>query len=131
MAEPKSVFIPIDGSAPIPVEGTVNGNKVFPADGSAARTVQGTLVTPANKATYIGQYPWLNVYATAPTGATAGAPGAFTPAGAARPVNLAALQGGGVTASPATAWTSGQHVVLLDGSLANWTGSAWAAGAHA
>lgn len=131
MAEPKSVFIPTDGSVPVPIEGTVSGNKVTPVDGSATIPVPGTLVTPANKATYIGQFPWLNQNATAPTGATAGAPGAFTPAGAARPVNLAALQGGGVTASPATNWTSGQHVVLLDGSNANWNGTAWVAGIHA
>src|SRR5215471_7867574 len=34
------------------------------------------------------------------TGATAGSPGAFTPAGATLPANLAALTSGGITASP-------------------------------
>lgn len=63
-----------------------------------------------------------------PTGATAGAPGAFTPAGANLPDTLAALQAGSVTASPATAWTAGQYVVLGDSSHAHWTGTAWAAG---
>lgn len=61
------------------------------------------------------------------TGATAGAPGAFTPAGAEVPANLAALTG--ITASPATAWTAGQHVVLGDASQASWNGTAWVAGA--
>ena len=60
------------------------------------------------------------------TGATAGAPGSFTPAGATVPANLAAMTG--ITANPATAWTTGQHVVLGDASHAHWTGTAWAAG---
>lgn len=60
------------------------------------------------------------------TGATAGAPGAFTPAGAVTPANLAALST--VTASPATAWATGEHVVLGDASHAHWSGTAWAAG---
>lgn len=53
--------------------------------------------------------------------------GTFTPAGATPPANLAALAA--VTAAPATAWTTGQRIVLGDGTLAHWTGSAWAAGA--
>lgn len=63
------------------------------------------------------------------TGATAGTPGTFTPAGAVAPANLAAMVG--ITASPTSAWTTGQSVVLADGSNANWTSSAWAAGIHA
>lgn len=65
----------------------------------------------------------------AATGATAGAPGYFTPSGATTPANLAALTG--ITASPATAWTTGQYVITADLLAANWTGSAWAAGVHA
>jgi len=52
--------------------------------------------------------------------------GAFTPTGATPPRNLAALAG--VTATPATAWTAGQFVVLADGSKAHWNGTAWVAG---
>lgn len=63
---------------------------------------------------------------SAPTGATAGTPGAFTPSGSWVPANLAALAG--VTASPATAWTTGQRVVLGDGSTAHWSSTAWVAG---
>ena len=65
--------------------------------------------------------------AVAATGATAGTPGAFTPAGATVPANLAALQAAGVTASPGTAWTTGQSVNLGTGS-AHWDAAAWAAG---
>lgn len=64
---------------------------------------------------------------TAPTGATAGIPGAYTPSGRWTPLNLGDLTG--VTASPTTAWTAGQYVSLQDGSKAHWNGTAWAAGA--
>ena len=60
------------------------------------------------------------------TGATAGNPGSFTPGGAPLPANLAALSG--VTASPATAWTTGQHVVLGDAQHAFWNGTQWMIG---
>lgn len=63
------------------------------------------------------------------TGATAGTPGIFTPAGADSPASLSAMTG--ITASPSSAWTSGQYVLLDDASQAYWTGSAWAAGAAA
>jgi hypothetical protein len=61
--------------------------------------------------------------AVSATGATSGTPGAFTPAGAMTPSNLAGMTG--VTASPATAWVSGEHVVLGDASHAYWNGTAW------
>jgi hypothetical protein len=61
------------------------------------------------------------------TGATAGAPGSFTPSGAEAPANLAAMTG--ITATPATAWTTGQHVVLGDASQAHWNATAWVVGA--
>jgi hypothetical protein len=60
------------------------------------------------------------------TGATAGAPGSFTPAGAAAPANLAAMAG--ITAIPATAWTTGQHVILGDLSHCHWNATTWTAG---
>lgn len=67
--------------------------------------------------------PW----GAAATGATATTtPGTFTPSGASRPANLAAMSG--VTAAPTSAWTGGQHVVLRDGSSAYWNGTVWTAG---
>lgn len=60
------------------------------------------------------------------TGATAGIPGAFVPAGAFRPETVEDLDG--VTATPASAWTEGQGVMLQNGTFAHWTGTAWAAG---
>ncbi|MFI5863562.1 hypothetical protein [Streptomyces sp. NPDC051546] len=63
----------------------------------------------------------------AATGAVAGNPGSFTPSGATAPANLAALSS--VVASPTTAWTTGQRVILGDASLAHWSGTAWVAGA--
>jgi hypothetical protein len=71
--------------------------------------------------------PWsISSGAVAATGATAGSPGNFTPAGATRPANLAALTG--VTATPTTAWTAGQFVITGDQLGAHWSGTAWAAG---
>lgn len=60
------------------------------------------------------------------TGAIAGTPGSFTPAGATPPSNLGAMTG--ITATPATAWTVGQHVITADTQHCHWTGTAWAAG---
>lgn len=65
----------------------------------------------------------------AATGATAGTPGAFTPSGATSPQTLSDLAS--VTASPTTAWTSGQRVVLGNGTSAYWNGTAWVAGTAA
>jgi len=69
------------------------------------------------------------------TGATAGIPGSWTPPGSLPPVDVAHLQGNNpvaVTASPATAWTSGQFVqTRLAGAAgrATWTGTGWVGGA--
>jgi hypothetical protein len=59
-------------------------------------------------------------------GATAGTPGSFTPAGSVKPANLSQMAG--ITASPATAWTTGQHVLTSDGSKVSWNATAWVAG---
>ena len=59
------------------------------------------------------------------TVATAGIPGSFD-AGA--PSNFAALVSSGIVASPLTAWTVGQDVVLGDNSDAYWNSTAWVVG---
>jgi hypothetical protein len=61
------------------------------------------------------------------TGATAGTPGSFTPADSVAPANLAAMAS--VIATPSSAWTTGQNVVLGDASTAHWDGDSWEAGA--
>ena len=66
------------------------------------------------------------------TGATAGSPGTFTPAGCVTPANVAALTG--LTASPATAWTTGQYVQTATAGTAGrgyWNGTAWTQGTAA
>ena len=60
------------------------------------------------------------------TGATAGAPGYVTPAGANLPANLAGLTG--LVATPATAWSTGQYVITADRLGSHWSGTAWVAG---
>ena len=71
------------------------------------------------------------------TGATAGTPGSFTPANTKAPASVEALIAGNpnvVVASPTSAWTTGQYVQTRTagvGGRANWSGTAWVAGAHA
>jgi hypothetical protein len=72
--------------------------------------------------------PTVDLGAVAATGATAGAPGYFTPTGANVPANLAALSG--LTASPATTWAAGQYVITADLLANNWNGTTWVAGKH-
>jgi hypothetical protein len=66
----------------------------------------------------------------AAAGATSGNPGVFTPAGCVIPASLVALQGASpaVIAAPATAWVTGNHVVLGDAAHAHWDASAWVTG---
>jgi hypothetical protein len=61
------------------------------------------------------------------TTATAGTPGTYTPANSYGPANFTSMAG--LTASPTGTWTSGQYIVLGDGSLAHWNGTAWTTGA--
>ncbi|WP_028192290.1 hypothetical protein [Salinispora pacifica] len=60
------------------------------------------------------------------TGADAGSPGTYTPAGAMAPTDLATIAA--VIANPLSAWTTGQYVVLGDSSNAYWDGDSWEAG---
>jgi hypothetical protein len=77
------------------------------------------------------------LYLSPSTGATAGTPGTWTPANTKAPASVEALIAGSpnaVTASPGTAWTTGQYVQTRTagvGGRANWSGTAWVAGAHA
>jgi hypothetical protein len=61
------------------------------------------------------------------TSATAGTPGTYSPANSYGPANFTSMAG--LTASPTGTWTSGQYIVLGDGSLAHWNGTAWTTGA--
>lgn len=63
------------------------------------------------------------------TGATSGTPGTWTPMDSYAPSTLTELQASSITATPETAWTTGEYVVLGDGSRAHWNSTAWAAGA--
>ena len=67
-------------------------------------------------------------YGTAATGATAGIPGTWTPTDSYPPANFVDLVADDPTASPGTAWTTGQYVVLGDDTHAYWNGTAWAVG---
>jgi len=65
------------------------------------------------------------------TGATAGAPGSWTPGGSTPPANATDATSKSVTATPATAWTTGQYVQGSTAGTAgqmHWSGTAWVAG---
>lgn len=91
-----------------------------PLDANDHLHVQYTTVAPPE--------PGCDCLASGPaaTGATAGAPATLTPADSYPPETFAGISA--LTASPATAWTSGQYVVLGDGSKAYWNGTAWVVG---
>jgi hypothetical protein len=74
----------------------------------------------------IPQEPAVNRGIVAATGATAGMPGFFSPSGASVPANVAAMSG--LTATPSSAWTTGQYVITADMLGAHWSGSAWVVG---
>lgn len=63
---------------------------------------------------------------TPATSAVAGVPGNYLPANSYGPADLAAATG--LTASPTTAWTTGQRVLLRDGTYMHWNATAWVAG---
>jgi len=66
------------------------------------------------------------------TGATAGIPGAWTPAGSVPPDDVAELQASSIVASPQTGWTTGQYVQTATvgaAGRATWTGTDWVGGA--
>lgn len=68
------------------------------------------------------------------TGATSGTPGTWTPGGSDVPADVPALQGSGITASPNTAWATGEYVQTLTAGpsgQAYWDGTAWVAGTAA
>lgn len=62
------------------------------------------------------------------TSATAGSPATLTPANSYAPASIDDPELASLTASPTTAWTTGQYVVLRDGSYVHWSGTAWVAG---
>lgn len=97
-----------------PTDIWAEGTHVFLSDGSTA---------------YWDGTAWQEGIAPTPplaTGADAGVPGAFTPAGSSIPFDLAAMAP--VVANPLTLWTVGQNVVMGDTNPAHWDGAAWAAG---
>lgn len=68
---------------------------------------------------------YVTVQPAAATTAVAGTPGSWTPAGSYIPGTMPAT---GITASPTTAWTTGQYVAAKDGGEWYWTATAWAKG---
>ena len=91
-------------------------------------SIDASLSAPTVKGSWAAAASWTVPGQIVATGATAGLPGTFTPAGATPPANIAAMVG--IVASPATNWTVGQHVEMGNGLDCNWNGTAWVAGVH-
>jgi hypothetical protein len=89
-------------------------------------SIDASLAAPTVSGTWAAAGSWSVPGTIVASGATAGIPGSFTPAGATPPANLTAMSG--LTASPATAWTIGQHVEMGNGQDAYWDGTVWVAG---
>lgn len=64
----------------------------------------------------------------AATGAAAGTPGELTPTDSYPPANIDDAALDSLTATPTTAWTTGQYIVLGDGSFAHWDATDWVEG---
>jgi hypothetical protein len=68
---------------------------------------------------------------TAAVGAGAGTPGTWSPPGSTPPADAAAAEAAGLTATPNSAWTTGQYVQGSTAGTAgemHWDGTAWVAG---
>lgn len=96
-----------------------------PARNVTHRQQFATTVAPPSLSGYQGLRPLDDPTKPAATGATAGAPGQWTPAGNRRPADMAELEAGTYAASPSTAWAAGQYVSLLDGTRVTWDGTDW------
>jgi hypothetical protein len=101
-------------------------NGVAHAEGEAYAVTDRVLAETLRGIGFVSIDGWSDVAAPPATGATAGTPGSFTPAGCAVPGTLGDMTG--IAASPASAWTTGESVVLGDASEAAWDGAAWVAG---
>jgi len=127
-----ALFVAADAGTPVDLE-------LFPVDSITGLSWKGpayldaSIDVPANggiaiSGDFVAAGNWTRTFPAviAATGATAGSPGTFTPAGAQHPANLTQMTG--VTASPTTAWTTGQSVVTADAGHCHWSGTAWVAG---
>ena len=126
-----ALFVAADATSPITMEllpvssSTIKWTGPAWLDAAIDCPVNGPVTVSGD---FVAAGAWSRTFTVvAATGATAGTPGTFTPAGAVAPQNLAAMTGV-VTATPATAWTTGQHVVLGDLSKAYWNATAWVTG---
>lgn len=148
--EPQCGCQPLDYTTPPAATGATAGNPGFftptpSAQPSNIGALAGVVAEPATPwvdgqhvRTYAGDSVWWNgtawVIGEAPaaagpitaTGATAGTPGTFTPAGASPPADLTAMDT--LAATPNTPWASGEYVDLADASTAYWSGSDWQPG---
>lgn len=103
-------------------DGGTDSPLLVPIDSKDHLHVQVTTIAPPTEACGATA---LGVEATT---AVAGVPATLTPANSYAPYDLAELTADPLTASPATAWTTGQYLALRNGSHVHWNATAWVAG---
>jgi hypothetical protein len=127
------IYLGFNGSSPPRAIGRVN-MAALPIGGDMKAKLLGTVSWPFTGKPQIefgDAADSVVIPSTSATGATAGTPGTWTPAGSAPPADVASLTAGTpnpVTASPATAWTTGQYVQTATAGptgQAHWNGTAW------
>lgn len=96
----------------------------------SARATSAQALIDKNNATLNATYADNAAKAVRPnaTGATAGAPGTWTPSGTDVPVDLAQVIADAITPTPTTAWVNGNRVVTTSAAPVHWNGLAWVAG---
>lgn len=117
-----------DGTPPEQIADDANATHTYAASGTYTIKISTTDGGTASRQVTVVAAP------VPATGATAGIPGTWTPAGSIPPATVADLQGGipnAVVASPTTGWTTGQHVQTQTAGAAGratWTGTGWVGG---
>ena len=130
--EDDTLFDAADAGTPVDLE-LLPVNSITGLSWKGPAYLDASIDVPANggiavSGDFVAAGDWVRTWPTviAATGAVAGTPGTFTPVGAQPPANITAM--GAVTATPSSAWTTGQSVVLSDASHVHWSGTAWVAG---
>jgi hypothetical protein len=114
------------GEGPYFIDLDADGDPVALAPVASTVTLRELVVSMDPPEPTDGAIPLDDPDAAAATTAVTGTPGHFTPTNSNRPDDLADMTG--ITASPTTAWTTGQYVETESGSFVHWNGTAWVAG---
>jgi len=124
----EGTWTPAGATVPFEASLLVNGDVTITANPGTAWDEGSHMACQDASTCHWDGFTW--AYGTNPpppaTGATAGAPGSFTPVPSTPPADFAAMAG--IIADPLTLWTVGQSVQPADASDAYWDSAAWQVG---